>query len=206
MSVLPPTPPEEPRPAWLQNLNHRPWLRTYTGKRFHFTDPKADEVEIKDIARGLSNLCRFGGQCKTFYSVAEHCVLVADLLPRNLAFAGLLHDAAEAYLLDVPSPLKGVLVSYHGLEIKVDAVIAKHFSLGPEQHHELVKRADVYAQDLEGNQLMRNWEPRASFQTGVFNGQHVQHARPRCLPPDAAMDLFLRTFEAVKIQKEELGG
>lgn len=87
------------------------WMQTYTGKRFDPLNPDPSLIDIQDIAHALSNICRFGGHSSRFYSVAEHSVLVGEALwnlhhDADLALAGLLHDAAEAYLGDVPRPLK----------------------------------------------------------------------------------------------------
>ena len=73
-------------------------MQTYRGK-FNLLDPRAEDVSIEDIAHALTNLCRYNGHCRPFYSVAEHCVHVADLCRPELHYAALLHDAAEARLL-----------------------------------------------------------------------------------------------------------
>ena len=82
------------------------WITTFTGKRFHFLDPQPDEIDIVDIAHHLSLLCRFTGACREFYSVGEHSIRVTSLLPTELKLAGLLHDAAEAYINDISRPVK----------------------------------------------------------------------------------------------------
>lgn len=82
------------------------FITTYTGKKFHFLNPAEEEVCIQDIAHSLSLKCRFGGHCKEFYSVGEHSIRVAEILPDQLQLAGLLHDATEAYWPDVPRPIK----------------------------------------------------------------------------------------------------
>ena len=101
-------------------------------------------ISIEDIAHGLSMLCRFNGQCTKFYSVAEHSVHVSYEIAPELALVGLLHDAAEAYLGDVPSPLKGQLVEFKSFEDDMEAAIGKKFDID----HALfkgkeLKRADV---------------------------------------------------------------
>src|SRR5580704_9362466 len=83
------------------------YLSTYTGKKFYPYDPRPEQICIEDIAHGLSMLCRFAGQCRFFFSVAEHSIAVAHLLPANLKLFGLLHDVSEAYLADLPRPVKG---------------------------------------------------------------------------------------------------
>ena len=73
------------------------WLQTFTGKAFFPLDPRPEEMDIFDIAHALSNLCRYGGHCNKFYSVAEHSVLVSILCRlyygEQVALQGLLHDA-----------------------------------------------------------------------------------------------------------------
>ena len=81
-------------------------LRTYTGKLVKPLALEAQHIDILDVAHGLSNLCRFNGHCRQFYSVAEHSVRVSNILPSHLQLWGLLHDAAEAYLVDLPRAVK----------------------------------------------------------------------------------------------------
>jgi 5'-nucleotidase len=81
-------------------------MRTSSGLLVDPFDLRLDDVLIEDVAHHLSQVCRFAGATKEFYSVAQHCCLVSSLVPRRLALAGLLHDAAEAYLGDVISPVK----------------------------------------------------------------------------------------------------
>lgn len=87
----------------------KPWIQTFTGKQFWPLTPKAEDVCIEDIAHALAFKCRFGGHCKTFYSVAEHSCRVAEILRPEHQLIGLLHDAAEAYLPDVAAPIKSAI-------------------------------------------------------------------------------------------------
>src|ERR1019366_9954250 len=80
-------------------------IRTYSGVRFKPLDPDP-AVGISDIAHALANQCRFGGHSSAFYSVAQHSVRVSEICAAEDALWGLLHDASEAYLVDVPAPLK----------------------------------------------------------------------------------------------------
>jgi uncharacterized protein len=105
------------------------WMQTATGRQFWPLDPRADEVFIEDIAHALSLLCRYGGHCLRFYSVAEHCVLLANTAPLGLARAALLHDASEAYLSDVIRPVKRHLGNYIEIEQSIERVIADRFAL-----------------------------------------------------------------------------
>jgi uncharacterized protein len=84
------------------------WIQTYTGAQFWPLDPRPTDVAAEDIAHALSLVCRYGGHCRSHYSVAQHSVLVAELCPTHRLQA-LLHDAAEAYLGDQVEPLKRLL-------------------------------------------------------------------------------------------------
>lgn len=99
------------------------WFESSTGKEVYPKHPDYSVICIEDIAHALANTCRFGGHCKEFYSVAQHSVLVAGLVPPRLALDGLMHDAAEAYLGDVVRPLKEHLEDYRELEYRWMAAI-----------------------------------------------------------------------------------
>lgn len=117
------------------------WIQTAMGRQFWPIDPRADEVFIDDIAHALSMLCRFGGHCRRFYSVAEHSVLMSRAAPPEFKRWALLHDASEAYLVDVPRPIKPFLVGYDEAETKIMQAVAARFGLKgslPDQ----VKRMD----------------------------------------------------------------
>jgi len=106
------------------------WLQTFTGRQFWPADPRPDEITIEDIAHSLAHQCRFGGHCEKWYSVAQHSLLVSYECDAADALQGLLHDAAEAYVIDVPRPLKLMLGSeYAVLERDVHAAICARFGL-----------------------------------------------------------------------------
>jgi len=116
-------------------------------------DPRADEVRIEDIAAALSKLCRYGGQCLRFYSVAEHCVHVANYAPPELKLVALLHDASEAYLSDVIRPIKSHLTNYLEIEAGLERVIAKRFGTACPMAAE-VERLDTAILADERDQTM----------------------------------------------------
>lgn len=109
------------------------WIQTYSGRQFWPMDPRPEDVHIEDVAHALSLLCRYGGHVLRFYSVAEHCVHLARAVPREDALWALLHDASEAYLVDVPRPIKSSLGGYREAEAKIMAAVCERFSLHPEQ-------------------------------------------------------------------------
>lgn len=107
-----------------------PQITTYSGRQFFINRATVDDIYIEDIAHGLSNVCRYVGQCKTFYSVAEHSVRMAEMswgTPMKLL--ALLHDAAEAYLGDVSTEVKHCLPTYMEMETRLTYVIFDRYSI-----------------------------------------------------------------------------
>ena len=111
--------PHDPRTADRFAEEHHGWFLTSTGRRFVPQLPAASKIDIEDIAHALSQLCRFGGHCCEFYSVAQHSVIVSLNVPPEHRFAALMHDAAEAYLGDVIQPIKRLLPEYKAMESEV---------------------------------------------------------------------------------------
>ena len=111
------------------SLRQGDWMQTYTGRQFWPMDPCASEVHIEDIAHSLSMQCRFAGHCQRFYSVAEHSVHLARYVAPEHALWALLHDASEAYLVDVPRPVKPFLSGYKDAEKRVMQAICAAFRL-----------------------------------------------------------------------------
>lgn len=118
------------------------WIQTFTGRKFWPVDPRADEIEIEDIAHALSLLCRYGGHCLRFYSVAEHSVLLSRAMAPEFKLHALLHDASEAYLIDLPRPIKNCLPGYREAEAAIEAAVAERFGLPPVMPPQ-VKEADT---------------------------------------------------------------
>ncbi len=93
-----------------------PVVETYTGGRFAPFDPDPADVRLRDIAAGLAHTCRFSGHCQQFYSVAQHSLHVSrEFDDPRLELFGLLHDAGEAYLGDIPRPIKA---EFDGIETR----------------------------------------------------------------------------------------
>ena len=141
------------------------YIGTYTGKQFWPLDPKPEEVCIEDIAHALSQICRFNGHTKRFYSVIHHSLNVAYYLEKTghsklTQLYGLLHDTAEAYVCDIPRPLKRFLAGYEEIEKSVQWVIYKHFNLDrpSKGHRDSVKLMDNYVLALESRVFMQNTE------------------------------------------------
>ncbi|MGV8136511.1 MAG: hypothetical protein AB2L20_14980 [Mangrovibacterium sp.] len=105
------------------------YIQTFTGKLIDPLNPDPDQICIEDIAHALSNICRFGGHSRMFYSVAQHSVRCSQHFNETdpEALAALLHDASEAYLMDIPSPIKHRLPEYLAVEDRLMTVIAEKF-------------------------------------------------------------------------------
>ncbi len=173
------------------------WIQTASGGRFSPLSPKPGDINIHDVAASLSKVCRFAGHCSKFYSVAEHSVLVSCILQdryperQDLAKWGLLHDASEAYVADISSPLKRQpeFKFYRDMEAKIMHAVCEAFSLDPKEPPE-VKEADQYALAIEARDLMPlrelkewDWLPKISTAYEAIG-----------LYPDSAEQLFLDTF------------
>lgn len=128
-----PEPRDEDSLRYLADVKD-PSITTYTNKEFFLTRPTPEIICIEDIAHGLSNICRYVGQCQPFYSVAEHSIRMAWLVDsirnwedpdeyRNAQLAALLHDSAEAYIGDVSSGLKHLFPRLMEIEDRILATV-----------------------------------------------------------------------------------
>lgn len=169
------------------NIAATPFIETRFGTKFPFLNPSVDDIDVKDIAFSLANQCRFNGHVP-FFSVAEHSVAVAARLPPHLQLAGLLHDAAEAYLSDIPSPIKAYLPDYQAMEDKVQKVIYEKFNIAlSDTDIAELKQADKDATHTEAYYLL---ESQGSSWIPVLFAPQERFA-PRCLPPTEAVRMFL---------------
>jgi uncharacterized protein len=134
----------------------------FTGRYIDYDDPLAEQISLDDIAHGLAFTCRYGGHTDRYYSVAEHAILVSSILmeqqPGNPAAAlgALHHDDHEAYLGDLPTPLKNALgAKYDALRDKIDTAICLHLGLAFAWIDNVwVHRADAFALRMEARRLM----------------------------------------------------
>lgn len=146
------------------------WFQTWTGLAFDFEDVIPENVVLADVAHSLALQCRFNGHVREFYSVAQHSVIVSEIVPRELARFGLLHDAAETFTGDLVKPVKDVLRQRYGdrgfqlLERKIRVAILIRFGVPFPAPDELatVKAADRVALATERRDLMsppaQTWE------------------------------------------------
>jgi len=178
----------------------QPVILTASGGYFNFENPDPASINIHDIAHALSHLCRFTGHTGSFYSVAQHSVMVSRLSPKKLALEGLLHDASEAYLGDVSSPLKALLPDYRRIEDNVQLAIAHAFDLDyPFSLN--IHYADMVALATERRDLMP--VAKAGLQEmdqalwEHVNRYPADEEKIVPLPPEAAKTQFLARYEEV---------
>lgn len=171
-----------------------PSILLASGHYFDLLDPWNSRFDINDIAHGLSNTCRFAGQCSTFYSVAEHSLHVSRLLPRDLRFAGLMRDAAEAFIGDVTRPLKSLLPQYKAIEKNIEAAIFARFGLADIMNDpaaiEEIKQADLRM--LAAEQLILL--PPHDDEWHCIAGLAIPQISLKCWPPSEARERFLTAW------------
>ena len=190
-----------------------PWIETFTGKHFYPLDPKPEDFDLVDIAHSLANTCRFRGHVRRFFSVAEHSVNVSKLaegIDPGAAVQGLLHDAAEAYLSDLASPLKpyifaerlGTKEAIKNTELRVLRSLATAtdgaFQIGDgvlsDLFYGVVAKADHDTLHAEARVLMPYaWDGERPF----VPQRHMDMVR--CLTPDQAEVEFLARALALQV-------
>ena len=128
-------------------------IHTFSGIAFDLLNPQPEMILLKDIIHSLSLINRFNGAAKFPYSVAQHSLYVAGLLPDELKLHGLLHDAPEAYVGDMVSPLKKIMTEYKEVEANIARVVANVFGLSYPAPAE-VKKADLAVLSAEREQVL----------------------------------------------------
>lgn len=171
-------------------------IQTRYGK-FDPIHPDPKFLDINDIAHALSQLCRYGGHTSQFYSVAQHSILVSSYLPQEYCLWGLMHDATEAYLCDLPRPIKmfsKIGEPYREIEQRLMEVIAARFGLSMPIP-EIVKHMDNWILLAEARDLLepRSWQKKARQ---AFPATYQFHEVAPILPLDCldAKHIFLERF------------
>jgi len=165
------------------------WVQTYSGKKLYPFYPNLDAIVLEDIAKSLSNQCRFTGHVCHFYSIAQHCVLVSYICDKKDALHGLLHDGSEFALTDLPSPLKRMpeFAGYKIVEKILQNAIYRKFGL-TEIEPPGVKEADLRLLATEARDLrpIQHSDWKLSHPPLPFKIEP--------LPPKEAEQLFLERF------------
>ena len=187
------------------------WCQTFTGKAVYPIDMRVEDIDMLDIAHSLALQCRFTGHCRVFYSVAEHSLHVYDAL-RESTKAGysqsteewnalrwaLMHDAAEAYMTDIPRPVKRSITGWREVEQHIEETIAKRFGL-VLPIPDVVKHFDSVLLATEARDLMapppQTWVAMPDPLRHCIRPLPWQVAEARFLHQAAVLDLVKFTSE-----------
>lgn len=172
------------------------WLSTHSGRQFYPLAPKLEDILIEDIAHALAAQARWAGHTRHPFSVAQHCVLASRLVPASDALWALLHDASEAYLVDVPRLIKRLpaMAAYRAVEQLLQRTIYQRFGLtGPEP--ESVKQADLLLMVAEAQDLLPRLHP--DWPEAIRTGRAPRPAWTitDCWSHGKARSEFLKRFE-----------
>jgi len=175
------------------------YIQTRYGVRFDFNNPKVEDVLIEDIAHALSMQCRFTGHTSQFYSVGEHSLNVSNMCSTDYKLVGLLHDASEAYLTDLATPIKDIIPQYKEIEEKITRVVFEKFGLVYNDIH-YIKLADTHALKVEATTLIGEVSEWAMHEvdTSMIDDSNVYI---ECMSPEEAKEQFLRMFELLTTGK-----
>lgn len=176
-------------------MNMETSIQLRSGFYFDLTSPESSVFSVDDIAHGLSHLCRFTGHTRTFYSVAQHSVLVSMIVPPALAMLGLMHDAAEAIVGDVAQPLKALLPEYKAIEQRVERAVLQRLGL-PHVMPPEIKTADLRMLATERRDLL----PSCNFCWSILDGIEPVAQRIKPWPPERARRLFLARYDELAKQ------
>ena len=189
----------------------RAWQRMLSGRRLDLLDPSPLDIEISDIAHGLARVARWNGQTKGkhAFSVAQHCVLVLEILLRlkpdaseKWQLMALLHDAPEYVVGDMISPFKAVIGGdYIALEERLLSAIHLRFSLPatrPQRLTAAIKKADAIAAYFEATQLAGFAREEAQKIFGQPRGISINGLSLSPLASEQAQKMFLNAFDVLE--------
>ena len=211
--------PAKPQTIVLKKTELRAWQRMLSGRRLDLLDPSPLDIEIEDIAQGLSRVARWNGQTvgEHAFSVAQHSLLVEQIFGKILPEAttehrliALLHDAPEYVIGDMISPFKAVVGGdYKSVELRLQHAIHLRFSLAPVVKPELralIKRADAIAAYYEATRLAGFAEKEAVQFFGRPRGIDPQGLDLTAMPTQDVQDAFLQRFAFLDTQREQNRG
>jgi hypothetical protein len=179
-----------------------PYIQTVSGRWVNPFEPDPAQLDASDIARALANQCRFGGHSRVFYSVAQHSVIVSRVVEERGGdvedvFAALMHDASEAYLGDMPHPIKHrspLGAAFREAEAGLEATIRERFKIKANVPE--VKRVDRALLATE----------RRTFSAESWHWPELDDVEPLDLeltawPPDKAADEFARRYAELEARR-----
>lgn len=179
-------------------------IQTYSGELVDYLDPHPDTIKIEDISKALSNECRFGGQSRFHYSVAHHSLLACGLAPKHLKLEALLHDAEEAYIKDIPTPLaaaigRGQVRQYEFVKMKFKKIIREKFKLvWTEENYTIIKEIDRRLAVTERDALFNNPQP-------LYEGENLEPYNHLPIFPESMINIESRFLQMFNIYRRDNG-
>lgn len=198
------------------------WIQTYSGVKFEILDPTIAMIKRADIAHGLSMICRFNGHTRWFYSVAQHSVIVSELVEAKLlttktlqgepihkgtyfykgVLAALLHDATEAYIGDITRPLKKlpIMAAYHSLEQEIDLLIREKFDLSFWDYYYIDPGITRIIKEVDNRALCAEARDLLTVRPEWLDNYEDSGSIPTIIPlaPKEAEKLFLGRLHALE--------
>lgn len=167
-------------------------IRLLSGAMFDYNNPDASPVHIDDIAFALSNVCRFAGHLPRFYSVAQHALNVSRIVAKGHEYDGLMHDTAEAFTNDLPTPLKFAVPIFKELETSIEAAMSRRFGFRFPLSAE-VKLADAQMLQIEKVHVKQDTSEWACLD-GIESDHLLDKVIIEPMSPEEARKLFLERF------------
>lgn len=173
-------------------------IEVYNGEFFDFSDPDPSVIEAEDIAHALSNLCRFNGHTEEFYSVGEHCVLMTKIVEPEYRSWALMHDAGEAYIGDLPTPLKTLLLpEIRDIEEAILKAVVSKYDL--ETYGSSIYPEEIHTADLQMLRMEKEKVQCSNKDWPVFSDLDVKmpDIQPQFWNPPEARRQFLDAFHSL---------
>ncbi len=177
-------------------------IKVAAGHYVDLANPTADMIDLESIAAALSKICRFGGHCPRFYSVAEHSALATQLahedgISDERLAAVFMHDAAEAYVGDMVKPLKITLPDFALAESRIESAIAEHFGIDFGRYADVIKHYDRAMLKAE---KLAMWPDDQTAWAG-FSEIDDRRVRFSFLAPDRAERTFLTCANSIGLRR-----
>lgn len=184
------------------------YLQTFTGNTIWLEDLTKNTYRMEDVAHSLSNQCRYNGHTSEFYSVAQHSYYVSQMVPKDVALEGLLHDMAESISSDIPSPAKQYILGAKEFDNRFTEDMFRKFNLKwpmPPEVHE----ADLRMLFTEGRQLMpncdiENWQDASNVKSYDFKITPWKPAMAKQMYLDRYQHLWYRRVNREDELKENI--
>lgn len=176
-------------------------IELLSGAYMDYLHPEESEATIEDIGHALSNNCRFAGHLPRFYSIAQHVANTALVVAalggdKQTQFEGLMHDTAEAFTNDLPTPLKAAFPVFKELEVKIEQAMGKRFGFD-YPYHPLVKQADAIMLGLEKEYVKRCYARWACLD-GVSYERFKRDVDLSRMTAERAYANFMESYERLK--------